>query len=104
MKNTIKATALVGIMMLSSTFAMAEGIIVSDRTAPAPCTEKEAGIIETTGIIVSDLFSSVFGIIVSDRSEKGSTTTATCESKEGIIVSDREGIIVSDRPGIIVSD
>ncbi len=99
MKNTVKALTLAAVLMMGTTFANAEGIIIGDR-AEKPCTEKE-----THGIIIGDRATGLFdrfvdvleGIIIGDSKE-------TCLDKEGIIIGDREGIIIGDRAGIIIGD
>jgi hypothetical protein len=97
MKKTFATVALAVVTVFGSTFANA-GIIVSDAPAPggiivgdgkdggSPCKE---GIIvsDAPGIIVSDIFDTITGIIVGDQK---------CTEKDGIIVSDAPGIIVGD--------
>ncbi|MFM9905035.1 MAG: hypothetical protein ACKVQJ_10750 [Pyrinomonadaceae bacterium] len=94
MKTTFTTITLALVLTFGATFANA-GIIVSDR-AENPC---KSGIIvsDSPGIIVSDFFGFITGIIVSDK-------PAESNCKSGIIVSDGPGIIVSDRAGILVSD
>lgn len=94
MKNTIKAFTLALVLMFGATFAMAEGIIVSDRKETA-CDK-----IERNGIIV---FGAQGGIIVFGTATTGIIVFG---AKEGIIVfggsdsnkqcTERNGIIVSD--------
>lgn len=91
---------LAAVLMFGATFAMAEGILVSD-TKTTECTQTNEGIIvfgAADGIIVFG--SAQTGIIVFGAAEGiivfGGKDGSQCTEKNGILVSDRNGILVSD--------
>lgn len=101
MKNTIKAITLTAVLAFGSNLALAEGIIIGDRSEKG-CTSvtQTEGIIigdRTSGIVAGVLFT-LEGIIIGDRAEtmKDDCNSATTSRRDGIIIGDREGIIIGD--------
>jgi hypothetical protein len=65
MKNTIKAFTLVMVLMFSTTFAMAEGIIIGDRKADG-CDKETNGIIIGDRSFIGGIIETLEGIIIGD--------------------------------------
>lgn len=108
MKNTIKAITLTAVLAFGSNLALADGIIIGDRSEKGCSVAQTEGIIigDREGIIIGDRTSGVVagvlftleGIIIGDRAEtmKDDCNSATTSRRDGIIIGDREGIIIGD--------